>query len=737
MRLDRAFHALNIALVMIVVLAHEVAAEQYLYLLPAAIACAIVWRRQVRGRPIQLGDTLSTVICVMAFSLAMLINAHATDLRGVRALDFQLPTVGHFLITCQVVYLMRKRPVRETFWLYLISVVLMTTTAMLMPGFAYAPFFLAYALIGSAALTCFNAHSEARRAGIDPATVRIPARMLLASAPLIAALLAPLALVFMLLPRSEEPTVVARSLSQVRSARTVTGFSETTRLGDVGEITESPELVMRVSVTPLDDRAPERPGALLLRGASFSAYVRRSGAWQWLRVTRASRRVPPGGQVRDLAGRLFPGYDQGAYVRRQVDVRLEPLRSRQLFVPFCPEKITAEERRDVYMSPITHDLHLWRRHRGSLEYSAVFRDYPLRPPEPGAPARPLRGDVARLYLQLPPDLAPRVRALAAEIAPIESLSRYERARRILAYLSDGSRFSYTLTLNRTPGVEPVEDFLFNRRVGHCEYFASSMVLLLRCAGIPARLVNGYKVSEYNPISGHYVVRQRDAHAWVEAYLDRAGGWRTFDPSVLREGATPRPALARRLGRNLLDTASHLWVRNVLTYSAEQQAEVYGLFSDALVNVQEALGRLRDPAEAGWERLRRVVTRWGWLAGVIIFFATGWAAWLRFKPKRRGHAPPHVRAALRFYGAMEATLRPRGFERATTATPWEFRDRLDAEGWPAMAPVNVLTRAFCDVRYGGAPLTPERAEALHAALAALKAVPRKTPGARRGTHWERS
>jgi len=159
----------------------------------------------------------------------------------------------------------------------------------------------------------------------------------------------------------------------------------------------------------------------------------------------------------------------------------------------------------------------------------------------------------------------RITTLAKEVAgPVEAS---EQARRIQAFLM--REYSYSLDLLGIRSDRPVEDFLFNWRRGHCEYFASSMVLMLRALGMPARLVTGYLGAEYNPFEDYYVVRQSNAHAWVEAYLPE-GGWTTFDP-------TPPSGLpvGTKLGWSLLASQAYdyllfRWDRYVLTFGFYDQ-----------------------------------------------------------------------------------------------------------------------------------------------------------------------
>ena len=82
--------------------------------------------------------------------------------------------------------------------------------------------------------------------------------------------------------------------------------------------------------------------------------------------------------------------------------------------------------------------------------------------------------------------------------------------------------AYTLQLSRTVPHDPLANFLFERKQGHCEYFASSMAVMLRTLGIPSRVVNGFRTGEFNDLTSQYVVRASNAHSWVEAYFP--GPW---------------------------------------------------------------------------------------------------------------------------------------------------------------------------------------------------------------------
>lgn len=130
------------------------------------------------------------------------------------------------------------------------------------------------------------------------------------------------------------------------------------------------------------------------------------------------------------------------------------------------------------------------------------------------------------YLQLPKNFSKKIQRLAQETA--KNGSDFEKSITIEKYLRNN--FSYSLeTVFNSKSEDALENFLFKSRYGHCEYFASSMVLMLRSINIPARLVNGYNASTYNPVTGFYEIYRLDAHAWVEAYIE-GEGWVSFEPT---------------------------------------------------------------------------------------------------------------------------------------------------------------------------------------------------------------
>src|SRR4029077_16256678 len=123
---------------------------------------------------------------------------------------------------------------------------------------------------------------------------------------------------------------------------------------------------------------------------------------------------------------------------------------------------------------------------------------------------------------------------------------------------------------KASGPDPLSDFLFNVRTGHCEYFATAMTVLLRTHGIAARVVNGFLPGEYNETAGAYTVRQSDAHSWVEVYFPETRAWVTFDPTPSAGRAAPtHTGLAASFGK-YAEAFELIWFQYVVGYDKQEQ-----------------------------------------------------------------------------------------------------------------------------------------------------------------------
>jgi hypothetical protein len=253
--------------------------------------------------------------------------------------------------------------------------------------------------------------------------------------------------------------------------------------------------------------------------------------------------------------------------------------------------------------------------------------------------------------------------------------------------------------------DPLTYFLFVRKKGHCEYFASAMTVMLRTLGIPSRLVTGFQSGAYNSLTELYVIRASDAHSWVEAYLPRRG-WTTFDP-------TPPDPVLRHAGlwdklALYADAADTFWQQWVLAYDPSLQMTL----AERVERSGRSFGlrwieRIALQIMAWKNRAVIWLSRYGpWLVAAVALVALAmWVAprlwcWLhrlrRVRKARLGQAC--VDDATLLYSRMLELLKRRGFQKPTWFTPHEFAASLPAGAMRAL--VMQFTDAYNDLRFGG-------------------------------------
>ncbi len=488
------------------------------------------------------------------------------------------------------------------------------------------------------------------------------------------------ALLFVIIPRLGQAALPM----QPGGARMVSGFTERVRLGAFGEIEADAAVVMRVQLTQFAGGrgAPEALPTLRWRGIAFDHFDGR----EWT-VGRSTLKLT---LRRDLPV-PFPIHEHyGGPVLTQ-EVHLEPLGSAMIFG--APRVVRLQGRSDFVTVDDLGNIAV-AAPSARLQYTVESE------PEIGDPRRLRIADTllphdarwqAR-YTQLP-SLSPRIAALAREVTA-GSTDAYDAATRLTAWLS--RELTYTRVLEAPTTADPLEDFLFVRRAGNCEYFAAALAVMLRSLGIPSRVVNGFQRGEWNPYGRYFMVRLRDAHSWVEVFIDGAG-WVTLDPS-------PRGVVELPLAAALwLDALRMSWHRYVVTYSFHDQlAAVESVrrttwsLSAAALRPSEWLPGVPRPVLAG---LALVVT-----AFVV---AAGW---------RRRRSVGAVRAAPSFYTRALRLLARRGFAPGIGETAREFVGRVPAA--VGAAPLARLTDAYERVRFGEAVLTPAERADVAAALAEL-------------------
>ena len=455
-------------------------------------------------------------------------------------------------------------------------------------------------------------------------------------------------LLFVLFPRLAGPL-----WGLPKDAIAQTGLSDTMSPGSISQLSQSADVAFRVDF----DRDPPAPRDRYWRGPVLSNFDGRT--WTPL----------------PLRGGEAPVTLEGPSI--SYTVQLEPNGQRWLFALDLPASlptllaVSGDDGKDTIGFASRERQLVSRAHvTQPIRYRVTSV---LRTSYPTASAR--EADIDRA---LPPG-NPRTVAFARDLRARHP-DDADYVRTVLRHFRD-EPFVYTLSPPLYLG-EPVDEFLFGGQRGFCEHYASAFVVLLRAAGIPARVVTGYQGGEVNPRGGYLIVRQSDAHAWAEAIID--GQWRRFDPtaavSPLRierglgaalPAADDVPLLARLDGGWLKsvqlawDALNHQWHRNVVDFDFNRQRELWR--------------RLALDRYAPWQVVAAV-------AGIAGIWAMAVLAWLAQKRRRQERA-------LVLWEEVCRRLARAGLARAPHEGPLAYADRAAARPHEREAMLSTLERAI--------------------------------------------
>jgi len=597
-----------------------------------------------------------------------------------------LAAIVHMIVFLGSLKLLTARTSRDYGYLKLLAALELIAAAMLSVNLAFLLYLGVFVLFSIAALTS----GEVRRAStevvmpVSQSGMRtFPRRLSVLSASLLFGVFVLTVGLFLVLPRTAR-AALGRFAPQRQH---LAGFSNSVTLGEIGEIKQNNTPVMHV-------RSYQGEGFLPVkwRGSALAEFDGK----RWFNPVEADRLVRvDGGNI--ALRTAVTGSRAGHNLIYQV--HLEPIVADTLFIAGNAETISI----DVPYMRLSRGggFHVAPRFgvRG-LNYGV----YAFQPDEwaevrfTTAPlAAPLRAELLSL-----PDLDPRIPRLARDFSA-GAESEVQQARAIENHLQHD--YGYTLELLSKPVDDPLAYFLFERKKGHCEYFASAMAVMLRSVGIPARVVTGFQSGVFNPMTGWQVVRASDAHSWVEAWLE-GRGWTTFDPTPPDNSAGANGMLSQLA--LLSDTAEQLWQDWVMSYDFERQLALYS-------RVQESRRSLRlphfDEIAAGFLRWFQNGARYGVAAGALLALA---ALWILYGPglarwwRRRDYAARIKRGETRpsdatlLYQRMLLSLEKRGIQKPPWLTPVEFsRVIVPPKNAAALAPlVNDATDAYNELRFGG-------------------------------------
>jgi protein-glutamine gamma-glutamyltransferase len=640
-----------------------------------------------------------------------------------------LPASVHLVLFAMVVRLFSLQRTRDHYMLAVLSFLMVLAAAVLTVGSVFLLSFAGFLLIAIVTFVLMEmqhsvasepAHAEDPRVAspmVGPSTQRMAYALLAIAPALMLMILAGSFLIFFIIPR-----VSSRYLTAYTPASDVsTGFSDRVQLGRIGQIQQSSAVVMHIEIQNDLEGAYD----LKWRGVALNNFD--GQVWS---NSFAQTQVRPTG---DGSYRLAPLVEPGAasvVASRSIRYRvlMEPLGTNVFFMAEWPRSLTGNFRQvNTDAGGAVYDLdadHPINRYEAESQLPEIDTDE-LRLAANTAP-----GDMDR-YLKLPP-LDVRIARLAEDITA-QAPSNYEKAAAVERYLS--THFAYTLELPSSLPRDPLAHFLFERKKGHCEYFASSMAVMLRSLRIPTRIVTGFRGGQYNDLTGQYVVRASDAHSWVEAYFP-GSGWISFDPTPA--GSLPARTGWSRMGL-YLDAAASFWREWIINYDVGHQrtlgkdaATSSRLFFD---QARRWIGRQH---RAMLRRARRAHDHFTtfpvrWVGGLIAFTAVLIALWnvrrligglrargLRAHPERA----PRESAAL-WYDRMVNRMARLGWRKSPSQTPLDFVAAIQEAA--LQEKVARFTRAYESARFGKSVDDAQRLPELFKEVTAREAADsRKTP-----------
>ena len=427
------------------------------------------------------------------------------------------------LLMLLAIKLMEKKQFRDYMQIYSIVLFLLAGLGLLSLGIAFSVFLFLIIILLTVSIVLLTYYSQDPGLKLSRETVmKIVLRSMYI--PLFAIPLT--AVMFVVLPRTQYPLLGFLD----RADKAKTGFADNVKLGGVSGIQEDSSAILRVNMDRIDEQS------LYWRGVVLDRFDGTSWKGTHKAIAPMARPVPVKGK------------------RVNQVVYLEPYDNFYLFALDKPVFVSLARTRRYTDLTYTSFASIEKR----VRYEVV------------SSVSDTIGDEAideKAFLQVPENMSPKISDLVRRLT--SGKNKGESIGSLLHFLNDGA---YKYSMDNLPVTEtPLEDFLFKVKQGNCEYFASSFAVMLRLAGIPSRLVGGYKGGYYNDIGKYYLVPQKNAHVWVEVYVE-GRGWVRMDPTpggIEPFSSSTQTNLMFRLSL-FLDTVNYYWYAFVINYNFEKQ-----------------------------------------------------------------------------------------------------------------------------------------------------------------------
>lgn len=476
----------------------------------------------------------------------------------------------------------------------------------------------------------------------------------------------------------------------------ITGFSDSVRLGEIGRLKQSDEIVLRARVENLRQN---NFNIARWRGVALDKFDNRN--WSKLNDARTIVTKENGGFINAKTSSQENIVTQTIY--------LEPLDSTVIFA--FPKLLGVDGNGVQNVVKDKNDGFYFMRSSFDRLIYKTYSDTNLPSTERlQADNAEYSEEIKKRYLQIPENFNEKIGEFSAQLTQNQK-SRYDKAKAVEKYLQNN--LGYTLDL-RVNSDDPLADFLFNVREGHCEYFASAMAMMLRTQGIATRIVNGFQQGEFNEAAGVFVVKQKDAHSWVEVYFPSENVWVPFDPTPFA-GQTNPTNYAGTFGSvtKYLEAIETFWIQYFVAFDNQEQRSLFSSVKSGFQDYQTKsavwLNQFQEKISDWWREVRGdkgtqtslkailygIGYLFGFIFGIILFiwifrkflkskFLRNIFAWL----KRENES-----TIVEFYERMQKALAQKGFERLPHQTPLEF-------AFETKMPVAVkITEKYNQVRFG--------------------------------------
>ncbi len=620
-------------------------------------------------------------------------------------------TLAKVILILAAIKLLQKKSDRDWAFLYLISFFEVLLAAGLSISPLYLVSFVLYLLTAICAVVTFEIRKTSRaveknsttkqesRINLDKTSIfRLPR----ASVSILLLLIIVAVPMFFTLPR-----IGGAGLGSSASGLSgFTGFSDSVRLGQIGQLKQNDQVVMRVRV---ENKNKNRSfGSLHWRGVALDSFDNQT----WSK----SKDVITEPRIRGERDFFLIDYSSNRNDVTVQTVYLEPLDSSVLFALARP--VVVQGNFPILVKDSEGSMSFPRKDAERVTYKVLSDQYLPS-------AQELKNDNENYsekderYLELPADLDGRIAQLTKQLTA-NAKNRFDKARTIESYLQN--EFGYTLEL-KAGGEQPLADFLFTVRAGHCEYFATAMAVMLRTQGIATRIVNGFQEGEYNETADAYIVRQKNAHSWVEVYFPETNAWIPFDPTPFagQNDGTLAPGILGRFD-SYFEALETFWIQYFVSYDNQEQRSLMRSVKNSFGEYQTKTSEWLDGAQkklADWWKQARgdegftssakaIGCGIAYLAAAILgIFLLVWlyrkivklAFWIKlFDWARRKNETTIVE----FYEKMQKILAGKGFTRAAHQTPLEFAFALD------MPEAVKITEKYNRVRFGEKKLSKDEA-----------------------------